>query len=104
MSERVSFKAVVRQTEKICKMILRRKFVCTSEIKQLLRGREGGKMKDAEKHFPEQGEKEDVGVRGEKNNFSGFIFGAVILEMESHDILSKLFWNCLSLQHCFHSA
>lgn len=89
MSERVSFKTVARQTEKICKMILRRKFVCTREIKQLMRGKEEREMQ--EKHFPEQGEKEDVGVREEKNNLSGFIFGAVILEPESHDILSNLF-------------
>lgn len=61
MSERVSFEAVVRQTEKICKMILRKKFVCTREIEQLLGGKEERKMQ--EKHFSEQGEKGDVGVR-----------------------------------------
>ena len=44
-----------------------------------------------EKHLPEQEEKEDVGVREEKNNLCGFIFGAIVLELESHDILSKLF-------------
>lgn len=53
MSERVSFEAVVRQTEKICKMILRKKCVCTREIEQLLGGKEERKMQ--EKHFPEQG-------------------------------------------------
>lgn len=100
ISERVFLKTVVRQTEKICKMILRRKFMCTREIAPEREGR----SKDAGRAFSRAREKEDVGVRGEKNNLSGFIFGAVILKLESHDILSKLFWNGLSLQHCFYSA
>lgn len=61
--------------------------MCTREIAPEREGR----SKDAGRAFSRAREKEDVGVRGEKNNLSGFIFGAVILKLESHDILSKLF-------------
>lgn len=44
-----------------------------------------------ENHLPEQDGREDAGIKEEKNNLCGFIFGARGLELESRDILSKMF-------------
>lgn len=59
-------------------------------------GEREGRMKDAGKVSSRAGRKEDVGVREEKNNVCGFIFGAIVSDLDSHDILScfEIVYHC----------